>query len=102
MSTLVVRRKKHAWQDRMRDYAVLVNGKKVASVSNGSDADITVKPGKHRVQLKIDWCGSPPIDLEVGDGQTVVVECGPNSHPLLALLYITFWKGKYIWLRNAA
>lgn len=86
----------------MRDYAVLIDGKKVASVSNAADAEIPVQAGKHRVQLKIDWCGSPPIDVEVGAGQTVVVDCGPNSNPLLALLYITFWKGKYIWLRKSA
>ncbi len=101
MSQIVVRRAKAAWQDRGRDYRVLVNGKESARVANGSSVKIAVQPGAYSVQLKIDWCQSKEIRVSAEAGTNVQLECGPNATPLLALLYITFLRKSYIWLHPA-
>lgn len=100
MTKLMVRREKVVWQDRGRSYRVLVDGKVVAQVANGEEVPVPVVSGKHIVQLKIDWCQSEPLEVNVEAGETQVLACGPNSTPLLALLYITFFRRRYIWLRR--
>lgn len=100
MSELIVRRKNAPWQDRIRNYVVLVDGIEVARVANGADVAVRVEPGDHVVTMKIDWCRSKALPVSVRDGQAVVLECGPNSRPLLALLYVTILSQRYLWLRG--
>jgi hypothetical protein len=100
-SELMVRRDKTLWRDVARDYHLLVDGKSVARIGHGKEARVALAPGKHTLQMKIDWCTSPLLHVECRAGATLVLDCGNNTHPLLALLYITLWKGKYLWLRPA-
>lgn len=100
-SELIIRRDKALWQDRVRKYQILVDGKNVAELARGDEIAIPLAPGQHTVQMKIDWCTSPKLQVDCSAGQTVVLECGPNANPLVAMLYITIWKSKYLWLRPA-
>lgn len=99
MSQIQLKRGK-AWQDMLREYRVLVDGKHVASIGEKSEVTVPITPGKHVVQLSVDWCTSPKVEVTVEQGQTLPMGCGPNSNALLALLYITLWRKKYIWLRQ--
>jgi hypothetical protein len=101
MTKIIVRRTNAIWQDKARKYTVLLDGKEIAAVSNGSAVEFEAEPGKHTVQMKIDWCCSPMLEVDV-QAEPVVFECGPNASPFLVLLYITLWKNKYIWLRRPA
>ena len=101
MAELIVRRRS-ALQDRLRDYIVLVDGSEHARVANGSEIRVHVQPGRHRVQLKIDWCGSPAVDVDVPDGGAQVLDCGPNANPLTGIFYIIFRTGHYLTLRPGA
>ena len=99
MTKIIVRRKKAVWQDRARKYSVLLDGDEIARVSNGSEVEFDVEPGKHTVQLQIDWCRSQKIEIDVRVSEPVILECGPNASPFLAFFYITLRKNNYIWLR---
>jgi hypothetical protein len=99
MSELVIRRKRVWWMDRLRDYRMLVDGEEVARVANGAEARIPVEPGPHIVQMRIDWCGSLPLAVDVAPGETRVLSCGPRANPLTVLLYIGPRRGSYLWLR---
>lgn len=101
LTHLVIRRDKVIWQDRGRSYRVIVDGKELAEIANRAQVQIPVKPGQRLVQLKIDWCQSKALKVNVEAGKTVVLECGPNSTPLLALVYITLFRKKYLWLLPA-
>lgn len=98
---LIVRRDKTLWKDAVRDYHVLVDGKSVAKLGHGKEARIALAPGKHTLQMKIDWCTSPQLHIACRAGETLAFDCGNDTHALLTLLYITVWKGKYLWLRPA-
>jgi hypothetical protein len=100
-SELIIRRDHALWQDRVRKYQILVDGKTVGALARGAEMAIPLPPGPHTVQMKIDWCSSPKLQVDCSAGQAVVLECGPNANPLVAMLYITLWKNKYLWLRPA-
>ena len=101
MSQIVISRINARWQDRLRDYSVIVDGHIVARVANGKEVSVTVEPGAHSVQMAIDWGRSKPLDVNLGVGQTVRLECGPNAKPLLALVYAFFLFRRWVWLRPA-
>jgi hypothetical protein len=102
MSALIVRREHSAWQDLIRDYGIFIDGQKAADISNGGEARIPISAGRHLVQMKIDWCRSNPLEIHVDGHGDLVLECGPNGDPFSTLLYITLWRGKYLWLKAAA
>ena len=101
MSRIVVRRAESRWQDRIRDYKVVVDGQVAARVSNGGEATVTVEPGTHTIYMAIDWGRSKPLDVAVCAEQTIELECGPNVKPFLALVYVTVLFRRWIWLRPA-
>ena len=100
--TLQLRRVPALWQDRVREYEVLVDGEEAGRIANDATLALPLAAGEHRVQLVIDWCVSPELRIAVPAGGTVRLECGPNANPLLALLYISLWRNRYLWLRPAA
>ena len=99
MAELIVRRRAAWWQDRMRDYIILVDGSERGRVGNDAEVRVHVEPGRHRVQLKIDWCGSPAVDVAVAERSAQVLDCGPNATPLTALFYVIFRAGHYLTLQ---
>jgi hypothetical protein len=102
MAELIVRRRAAWWQDRMRDYIVLVDGSECGRVGNDGEVRVHVEPGRHCVQLKIDWCGSPAVDVDVPEGVVQVLDCGPNATPLTAFFYVIFRSGRYLTLQPGA
>src|SRR5438105_13908739 len=101
MSSIVVHRSA-SWLDKVRAYQIFVDGKRVGSVKDGTEVAIETTAGIHTVQLRIDWCSSPELQLEVANGKVETVACGPNSKLLLALLYVSIWRHKYIWIKRRA
>jgi hypothetical protein len=101
MAEIVVHRRSALWQDRGRDYRIVIDGAHAGSVANGEKIRIAVAPGRHTVRMQIDWCWSPEVVVDVGTGMEHVFACGPNANPFLAVLYITLWKNKYLWLRES-
>ncbi|MES2320245.1 MAG: hypothetical protein V4631_22435 [Pseudomonadota bacterium] len=100
MTELLVRRRS-AFQDVARNYAILIDGTEAGTIANDTEARIALTPGVHIVQLKIDWCWSNAVEISVADGGVAVIDCGANGNPFLAILYITIWRHKYLWLKVA-
>jgi hypothetical protein len=99
MGNLIISREKIFWQDSMRDYLIFVDGNKLGSIANGAEVTLSIEPGQHTVQLKIDWCSSPTLAIPMADGQDVTLYCGPNCKPWLTLFYAIFLRNNYLWLR---
>ena len=95
MTVLVIRRLNRP-QDREYAYRVLVDGRQRAEVGDDSTVQIGLTPGEHRVCLRVKWCGSRELPFTIQAGEIVRMECHPRHQPLLALLYITLWRHKYI------
>ncbi len=54
-----------------RSIKLYVNDKEVGEVANGGKIKIPVEEGKHRVQARIDWCGSRWVQLDVKEGDDI-------------------------------
>ena len=83
----------------MRSYVLEVDGEPRGKVANGDTLEIDLPPGSHRVQMRIDWCGSH--ELVVDGSADTRLHCAPGTNPFLGLLYITLWPNDYIKLRRA-
>ncbi len=55
----------HAWADSIRWYKVIVDGEHVSDVADDSAVEVLVSPGRHELYLKIAWCRSPVVQLNL-------------------------------------
>jgi hypothetical protein len=76
------------WKDRLRAYRVTVDGLEVGEIRRGETKDFPVEPGSHEVVLRIDWCRSPTLEVDVAPGTRVPLQCRPNVPIVLALIAI--------------
>jgi len=99
VTVLVIRRQANS-QDREYAYRVMVDGRQRAEIGDDSTVQIGLTPGEHRVSLRVKWCGSRELPFTIQPGEIVRMDCRPNVRPLLALLYITLWRNRYIALET--
>ncbi len=86
----------------IRSYKVVLDGNVIGEIGNGQQLELDVPPGRHQLHLTIDWCHSNSIDFEA-NGNTIEFECGSNLRGfkiLLGILYMTFLRSQYIWLKK--
>ncbi len=90
--------------DRRRRYRVFVDGQKVGLLGDGDGPLIVqVSPGPHNLCVKIDWCSSNTLRVDVKPGQRLVAECGSNAqgaNVFMMLLYTLVKIHDYLWLRQ--
>ncbi|WP_157944055.1 hypothetical protein [Blastococcus atacamensis] len=69
----------------LRRYWILIDGRRVGAVKRGATLRTTVTPGPHTVVARIDWTGSPSIDVDVPAGGRVVLDVEPSSDPIAGM-----------------
>jgi len=84
------------YADRLRAYRLLIDGDEVVRIKNGPIASYSVQPGRHDVSLKIDWCSSPAVKVDVVSGETVRLAAGPRANALTVLRHGTIGRRKYL------
>lgn len=90
------------YADATRAYKILLDGEEIGKIKGGETRQYDVKPGNHSLQLKIDWASSRAVEFK-SNKTTVEFLCGSNLRGwrmALSLLYITFLRNDYSWLRN--
>lgn len=84
----------------LRSYDIELDHQTVASIASGESVELEVEPGLHTVRGTIDWCGSPPVEVELSEDEraAVRVEVGRSTlvHMLAAVLFITIWRNQYL------
>ena len=91
------------YRDKLRSYKIMIDGNCYDEIKCGEIKNINLDPGNHTIYLKIDWCRSNKIEFTISENETVEFECGNSMNKwriLLAILYITFFKNKYLWIRK--
>ena len=91
------------WTDRLRAYSVVVGGTTLGAIKRGENKDFPIAPGTHEMIIKVDWCSGNSIIFEVKEGETVSFSCGSSLRGIkvfLAIVYITFLRNKYLWLKQ--
>lgn len=62
MATIVIKRTSE-YNNRLRDYQLFLDGKKIGTIANGQTKEYQATKGQHTIIAKIDWCSSPEISL---------------------------------------
>jgi len=83
------------WADRARSYRAVVDGDVVGTIGNAATERFEVSPGAHVVNLKIDWCRSQKIAIEVAAGETARFRAEARN-PWGAIYWITFGCRNYM------
>ena len=88
------------WADFLRPYKVLVDGKMVGEIKDGATESFAVPDDANALVLKIDWCTSNEVTLNLGEAE-LNFSCGSSLRGLkvfLGLFYVIFRKNQYLWL----
>lgn len=90
------------WIDLLRAYKIVVDGRVVGKVGNRGSTEFDVAPGRHTIQMKIDWCGSPTLEFHAAEGRRMKFMARSLSgfRVLLAFLFAIFWWNGYITLEQ--
>lgn len=68
MATIILNRTSE-YLNRLRDYEIYIDEKKVGTIANGEIKDFNVSDGKHLIVTKIDWCSSQPLTFDISDNE---------------------------------
>jgi len=93
---ITIARPPAVWRDRLRAYELMVDGYPVASVNPDESETVPVVAGHHSVWVKIDWCRSDVLDVDLCDGERAVLTCRPNGPLLLGVLFSVFLRTRYL------
>jgi hypothetical protein len=99
MGSVTIAREFFGYADRVRAYAIMIDGEKIGEVKNGETAQVQLSPGPHQIWMKIDWCSSPKLSVD-GNVDTELY-CISNTSPITALYRILFDRENYIRLWRA-
>lgn len=98
MELEVIRPKR--FHDKLRDYKLLVDGVKVATIKPNSSTRVTLPENSEYIQACIDWCSSPKLYIKDLTAKQIYIG---NTMPrrvlstlFLSLYYITFGRKQYL------
>ena len=98
MAQLIISRDS-GYADRLRTYAILLDGKKIGNIGNGETQTFSIAQGKHVISAKIDWCGSSTLDFTATEGASPSFRVGSNMRGiriLFSLWYVLIERNKYL------
>lgn len=80
-ASVVLSRDRKGSRDIFRSYKVIIDGQEAGRIKRGQRLEFPLTPGRHVIFLRIDWCSSPRLELDVQPGQTVRLVCAPGGSP---------------------
>lgn len=79
-----LRRPSQYWY-KFRKFGVIINDKKMGTISDGGKERFEVQPGKHSIYVNVDWVfKSEKLVLDLHPGETVNLICGGSGKGTLA------------------
>ena len=85
---------------QLRRYEVYVDGKRVGRLRRGELVNIPVAVGSHSVQVRISWCSSGEVPVEVGSGERVSLICRAKPGARTDLGVVTRRRDGFLLLRE--
>lgn len=64
--------------DKFRKYSIYIDDKYYGKIKNNSKEIIECPLGLHTIQLKIDWCKSRKMSVNINENQDVFLICYPR------------------------
>lgn len=73
-------------RDKFRRYKVRIDGDVVARLKAGESFATDIAPGRHYLDVRIDWTGSGDLFFDCVAGETLSFECGPGGSPFTGVV----------------
>ena len=95
-------RRRSQYFARLRMIDVFVDDAPACVIANGESKILDVRPGRHKIHAKIDWCKTPPLTVDVLVGRTLTVELGSEitTWKLLFTIFYLFMPSRMIYLKE--
>lgn len=77
------------------EFKVFIDNVKVGSISDGEEKTIEITEGNHKILLKINWCKSKMMVVNLNGNEEIKLKCGSVSKVGITSLFI---KDKFIHL----
>lgn len=84
MATIKIRRSSE-YINKMRAIKILVDGKEIGSIADGETKEFTTAEGQHKIEAKIDWCGSPELSFNIKDTEIKHLTVGGYKNSTLII-----------------
>ena len=75
MASIIINRTSE-YLNRLRNYDVYINEKKVDTISNGETKEFNISAGQHSILIKIDWCSNQTLLVNINDNETKSFKVG--------------------------
>lgn len=75
MASIIINRTSE-YLNRLRNCDVYIDGKKVDTISNGETKEFNISAGQHSILIKIDWCSSQILLVDINDNETKSFKVG--------------------------
>lgn len=88
-----------SYADRLGVYRILVDGVERARLKAGATVEIPVNAGNHTISARIDWCGSPDVNVTASPHKLTTLHVARNlqgKRIFLVILYITLFRDQYL------
>jgi hypothetical protein len=87
-----------AYNGAYRKLTILIDGERVGDLLIGEVRHFGVSLGTHAVQTQMDWCRSPPLNVEKRQNENIAIRCGTAKHILLAMFYAFIRPKRYTYV----
>lgn len=81
--------------DRLREYRIFIDRKRVGSIKTGETKLFALPPGPHELQLKEDWASSEKLQVNLGSNDRAQFVCAPrvkqNDEGLITGVRLIYW-----------
>jgi hypothetical protein len=67
--------RRSAWFDFTGEFSILADGQVIERVGAGAQASLTLPPGEHTLEVGHLWSRSRPLEVKLGPGEEVLLEC---------------------------
>ncbi|APG59807.1 hypothetical protein [Christiangramia salexigens] len=73
MPKLLIKRNTE-WANKLRDIEIVLNGETLSLISDNELLEFDIPEGEHRIQAKIDWCGSRILTFRITGDEVKRIE----------------------------
>ena len=77
------------WVDALRSWKVIIDDTERGWIRRNSVQTFEVSAGRRRVEMKIAWCGSNQVVVDLADGQQITLICQPAKWPALEVTAVS-------------
>lgn len=82
MAKIVITRKSE-WANRLKRFAVLINGKEFGAIKSGATEEFNVNAGQQIVECKVNWYYSNKFIVDAKEDETVYLQVKSNTMLLM-------------------